>query len=165
MRVPVSLARLALLLPLACAACASGPRTLPDAVPADFSVEIRSEGATNPHCEFDISVDASGSVAYSVRHLGRRTGDRRGVAQADGAAVADLWTAVAASGIGGMPAVLPPQEGREELGTVRYRVRGGGLRAEVTADRAFDPGLNRILRAAIAAVPWRAWQIPGEAPP
>ena len=109
-------------------------------------------------------MEASGRVLYAIDHHGQKVGDRRGEERIDPAAVRDLWTTVASSGIFTGPTALPAQEGQEERGLVRFTVTAGGRRAEVLADRAGTPGLDAVLRAVHRSVPWRAWQIPGEDP-
>ena len=156
-----SLLPLALALAALPSGCASSSFDPPVAPPYDFVLQIRSRGATNPHCDYEVSLDATGRLAYAVEHLGRRMGDRRGETRVEAEAVRFVWRAVASSGVFESPAALPPQEGQDERGEVLYRVTAAGRKAEVLADRAGTPGLDRILAAVHRVVPWSAWQVPG----
>jgi len=162
---PVRASTLVLLFAGLSSSCASPPPGPAAGLPPDFALTVRSRGATNPHCDYEVTVDASGRVSYAITHFGRTVGNRRGEAEADAGTMRALWSAVAGSGIFDLPASLPPEEGKDDRGEVLFRVRAGGRRREVLADRAGTPGLDAILRAVYDAVPRRAWWVPGEPPP
>lgn len=161
-------APLSLLLGLgaALAACASpSPGPLPADLPPDFRLEVTCREARNPHCDYDVAVEASGAVAYAILHRGRVAADRRGSVEAGPGDLRDLWQAVRESGLLELPPRLPPAGGQEDRGVVVYRLRAAGRRAEVRADRAGTAGLDGVLRALYRVVPWRAWQVPSAAAP
>jgi len=140
----------------ACASPGGGDPTSP--VPRDFHISLRSAGASNPHCDFEIEIDARGLVTYAVHHRGIRPSDRRGELSLSGEDLAFIGRSVEASGLFDLPAFLGPEEGQEERGTVVYEARSLGRRAAVTADRAGTAGLDAVLRAVYAAVPVRIWR-------
>ncbi len=152
--------RLAPLLLLA--ACASpGRPPAADGVPADFRLQVVSAGATNPHCDFDVTVGAAGGLAYAVSHRGAKVGDRRGREEIPAAAVLDLLRAVEAAGFPELPSLLPPEPGGGERGVVTFRIRLRGRERTVVADHAGTRGTDGVLSALFRAVPLRLWRVPG----
>ncbi|MCK6480146.1 MAG: hypothetical protein L6R43_08330 [Planctomycetes bacterium] len=153
-----------LLLPVLLLPACAGPKPPPplDGLPADFLLEVRSSGATNPHCDFGITVDASGRADYAIRHRGAKAGDRRGATGLPPEAVRELRQAALDARLGELPARIPPQEGGQERGVVSFRLRDSGRERTVVADHAGTPGTDGILAALFRLLPLRVWRVPGE---
>ncbi len=153
------------------AACASAPPPLDPSgpVPPDFLLEVASEGAENPHCDFRVALSADGEFDYEVRHRGTAPADRRGRTRLDAPGLRAVWAAVARSGVFSLPPRIEPRAGTRdpwaaERGEVSYGVRAAGRGAAVTTVHAQERGLEGVLAALFAAAP-AVFTAPGASSP
>ncbi len=147
-----------LLLPLLLLAACAAPSTGPDGVPADFRLHVSSIGASNPHCDYDLTFLPNGALDYRVSLRGAASSDRRGRVDIGPARVSQLWKAVLAAGIDDLPPRIGPHRDGGERGVVRWTVRYDGRERVVVADRAGSPQLDLLLETVFWAAPPRIFR-------
>ncbi|MHC4821146.1 MAG: hypothetical protein ACYTDX_05435 [Planctomycetota bacterium] len=147
-----------LLLPLLFLAACAAPSTGPDGVPGDFLLQVSSTGASNPHCDYDLTFLSGGSLDYRVSLRGPASSDRRGRVELGPDRVSQLWRAVQAAGIDDLPPHIGPHRDGAERGVVRWTVRYDGRERVVVADRAGSPELDLLLETVFWAAPPRIFR-------